>query len=459
MGSIGFAIGGEAGDARGKLVAQLRRRLARGLGIGAFRARREQAEMARERVQGRLLVVQLDARRLADPRDLRDRRRGIVGELVAGKEGHALAVPGRVVADVGEGDAREFLEHAVGREELAPPPRRERALDRPGDLGLVQPALGAARARGAGEADAPTRLLRVERLQIFADEAPPLLVHRRPLRPAPRKPKPGGGGRRARSASWRFPIICLRQATFHFPYPGARAMIPKPVVILRGPEDDAPSEPAMKFRLTYQGELRPTQRDPEGDQRNPLAVHKQEIRRQFHRQLKQFWALDRFLSTHAVEKQYWGGEAIFGPYGADGRIAFSEAIAFQFREFGYRFVPLVMDKFSLLCSLNILFLRRDPPGSALSAGDIDNRIKTIIDALRRPRNQTELVGADAIPRANEDPFFCLLEDDKQVSHFACETDMLLDPPTGNEADIREARVIITVELRPYYVNLFNLSFA
>jgi hypothetical protein len=54
---------------------------------------------------------------------------------------------------------------------------------------------------------------------------------------------------------------------------------------------------------------------------------------------------------------------------------------------------------------------------------------------------------------------CLLEDDKQVSQLAVETDTLLDPPIGDEADQRKVRLVITVEVRPYYVNMFNLSFA
>ena len=136
-----------------------------------------------------------------------------------------------------------------------------------------------------------------------------------------------------------------------------------------------------------------------------------------------------------------------------------EAVAAKYHEFGYRFVPLVQERFSLLCSLDILFLRRDIPGSVISAGDIDNRIKTVIDALRRPRNQEDLVDDDVNPDPDEDPFFCLLEDDKQVSHFAVETDTLLDPPTDDDADYRKAKLVITVELRPYYVTMLNLSFA
>lgn len=127
--------------------------------------------------------------------------------------------------------------------------------------------------------------------------------------------------------------------------------------------------------------------------------------------------------------------------------------------FGYRFVPLVREETSLLCSLDILFLRRDIPGSVIDAGDIDNRIKTIIDALRIPRHQNELVGSDAAPGADDDPFFCLLEDDSQVSRLVVETDTLLDPPADGNLDHSEARLMITVEIRPYDVTLFNLSFS
>ena len=135
----------------------------------------------------------------------------------------------------------------------------------------------------------------------------------------------------------------------------------------------------------------------------------------------------------------------------------AEVLADRYHEFGYRFVPLVRDEISLLCSLSILFLRRDIPGSALSAGDIDTRIKTVIDALRRPRHANELA-YHATPAADENPFFRLLEDDFQVSHLEVETDTLLDPPTDDKLDDSRARLVVTVELRPYYATLFNLSF-
>jgi hypothetical protein len=190
-------------------------------------------------------------------------------------------------------------------------------------------------------------------------------------------------------------------------------------VLLSGPEDDQPSEPAMKFRLTYEGELQPTARNPMG------SVHKH-IRRWFHRQLKKLWATNRFLLEHTI-------------YGNP------EAIASQYHMFGHRFVPLVREEASLLCSLDVLFLPRDISGSALYAGDVDNRIKTLIDTLCIPRHQLDIA-----PDADDDPFFCLLEDNKQVSRFVVETDRLLDSPIIEAAvDHNKVHIVVTVEIRPY----------
>ena len=223
----------------------------------------------------------------------------------------------------------------------------------------------------------------------------------------------------------------------------------------------------MKFRLTYNGELRPTQREPIDDQRNPLAAHKHQVRREFHKQLKHLWATDRFLSRYqispenpnigtnrkpAADSMY----AMWAP-SEDELKPLVDVVAARHAKLDYRFVPLVTEYFDLLCSLHILFLRHDVPGSAIQAGDIDNRIKTLIDALRIPNNQAELVGDDASPKDDEDPFFCLLQDDNQVSGFSVETDTLLEPPDGRSDD-RNVKIVVTVELRPYFATQFNLSF-
>jgi hypothetical protein len=236
------------------------------------------------------------------------------------------------------------------------------------------------------------------------------------------------------------------------------------ITYLRPKEDDPEWGPRMRFRLTYQGELKASGRDPETGQRDRMAEHKQSIRKVFHGQLKRLWQSNKFLREHrmgsneaatspaeqAQQAAQWGD-------GPNTRVPMAEAIAAKFRRNGYRFVPLVCEDFSLLCSLDILFLRRDFPLGVISAGDLDNRVKTLIDALRMPKSANELRGNE-MPGVGEDPFFCLLEDDDLVTALTVETDMLLDPPNG-EADHGEVKLVISVELKPYDVNMFNLSFA
>jgi hypothetical protein len=247
------------------------------------------------------------------------------------------------------------------------------------------------------------------------------------------------------------------------------------IVLLSGPEDDFWEEPSMRFRLTYEGELRPTQRDALDKERNKLALHKHAIRRVFHRQIKRLWETNRFLSDYRTSPSDYNVTQPTHPIAqrsiAEERPAFFRSETKHFiplrdaiaahpdnHAYGYRFVPLVRNGVALLCSLDILFLRRDIPGSIIQNGDIDNRIKTLIDALRRPNSQNEMP-AGTEPQEGDDPFFCLLNNDKDVSHFAVETDTLLDPMKDEEADQRRVKLIITVELRPYHVTSFTLAFA
>ena len=223
----------------------------------------------------------------------------------------------------------------------------------------------------------------------------------------------------------------------------------------------------MKFRLTYEGELRATQRDPTLDQTNPLARHKHSVRRVFHEQLKHLWATDRFLSRYQIHPEnpnlgrqpHAAADAMYGMWAdeEEDMRPLVDVVTDRHRFGNYRFVPLVTTYFNLLCSLHVLFLRHDVPGSAIQAGDIDNRIKTLIDALRLPQSENELVEDDEQPGEGEDPFFCLLEDDNQVSAFAVETDTLLEPPDGPEKG-RSVKLVVSVELRPYFATPFNLSF-
>jgi hypothetical protein len=137
-----------------------------------------------------------------------------------------------------------------------------------------------------------------------------------------------------------------------------------------------------------------------------------------------------------------------------------EGLAQRYRVGNYRFVPLVREELGLLCSLDILFLRSDPHGLIQSA-DIDSRVKTIFDALKTPQDTGQLGRNHQRPNADEDPFYCLLEDDKLITHMSVSTDMLLDPTrpdlTKNQTK-NDARLMIDVKIRPYVVTYGNIGF-
>jgi hypothetical protein len=76
-------------------------------------------------------------------------------------------------------------------------------------------------------------------------------------------------------------------------------------------------------------------------------------------------------------------------------------------------------------------------------GDLDNRIKTLIDGLRMPRQVSEMGGV--VPGDGQDPMFCLLEDDKVVYEFNVKADQLLAGPLQGQSE-RDVVAIIGVHI-------------
>ena len=72
----------------------------------------------------------------------------------------------------------------------------------------------------------------------------------------------------------------------------------------------------------------------------------------------------------------------------------------------------------LNCSLDVLLLRRTKPHQLYSEGDLDGKIKTLLDALKKP-------GPNDNKDGDEDPLYCLMEDDKLLTELKLVGDLLL----------------------------------
>jgi hypothetical protein len=189
----------------------------------------------------------------------------------------------------------------------------------------------------------------------------------------------------------------------------------------------------MEFRLIYKGPL------PSEGSGGSRTKEKHALRKHFNGQLRELWnqhpdlkqqAKQRFITRPGV---YPPGSLDAEPVPDDhpeGKTHL-ERIADDYQRFGGRFVPIVRKGGSLTCSLEILFLRRDNPGHIIaSGGDIDNRLKVLFDGLRMPNNEQELGGFVLEP--DENPFFCVVEDDELITNVSVTTDRLLTVPDPGE---------------------------
>ncbi len=178
----------------------------------------------------------------------------------------------------------------------------------------------------------------------------------------------------------------------------------------------------MEFRLLYRGPL----------VSNGSVVEKQKLRRLFHPQLRTLW------------QQPPLDEQLFLNDQSGGSLLEKQGV--------FTFAPLVSSKLGLVAELDVLFLRRQRPGNLLHhGGDIDNRMKTLLDSLRVPRAKQTEIPADDSPGADEEPFYCLLEDDALVTRLTIATDQLLEPGDPSSSD---ALVIVRVTVKETGASLF-----
>jgi hypothetical protein len=182
----------------------------------------------------------------------------------------------------------------------------------------------------------------------------------------------------------------------------------------------------MQFTLVYRGDL-----PPNGD-----ADQKWDIRRKLEPQLRMLCSTPPF---DALKRRQDPKEPAMIYIGKKLN--------------GIDYIPVISTKHGVRAQLDILSLSSELPGGALNCGDIDNRMKTLFDALSAPANKQQVPqNPDTEPDRR---VYCLLEDDRLVTSVKVENERLLDVPPGD----RDALVIIRVRPTIYMQNTVSLSIA
>ena len=196
----------------------------------------------------------------------------------------------------------------------------------------------------------------------------------------------------------------------------------------------------MDFVLRYRGPL----------PANGSVKDKHRIRSTVHAQLQRLCELEPLLEqakSDSLPEGVFKGREVQVPRPLS-------AMYFFVRLGGFRFVPLIHRPHELACALDILFLRREKPGAIVShGGDLDNRLKTLFDALRMPQEENEIMGI--APESTDQRMYCLLEDDALITRVAVSTQQLLEPLVADEhPSTVELLIHVTVQSTyPMYANL------
>lgn len=156
----------------------------------------------------------------------------------------------------------------------------------------------------------------------------------------------------------------------------------------------------MRLTLHYRGLLRA----------NGSPSHKHELRKHFHDQLAMLWAQTPLSEQPELLAPRKGGNySLLRPLD------------------GFTFVPLVSAEMNVVAELAVTILRPEAPGGLITqGGDIDNRLKTLFDALTMPRHSNQ-IPVGCAPDSEPSPFHCLLEDDNLVTAVSVRTEQLLEP--------------------------------
>lgn len=172
----------------------------------------------------------------------------------------------------------------------------------------------------------------------------------------------------------------------------------------------------MRFTLVYDGPLSSAGNKPKKDQ-------KWAIRKQLDPQLRHLWRVNQDLANLRSEPRV--------------------------REDG----QYVMVQPHLTCSLTIQFLKQEQRGKVYQGGDLDGRIKLLLDALSVPQNENEIPEGEP---ASGEPIHCLVEDDRLVTGFEVRSEQLLAAP---DADENYVRLVVGVSIAVARARPYNAMFS
>jgi hypothetical protein len=207
----------------------------------------------------------------------------------------------------------------------------------------------------------------------------------------------------------------------------------------------------MKFTLTYDGELRPNS-DPR---------RKSEIRKQFHPQLEALWSISPALHVVKLRRyipqtgyylieSHHKGDSVDNIQNESIKNSPHIDLCATIDRSGHQFLPVVRDILALQCGLKIIFLSKERPGKIFQGSDLDNRLKTLFDALAIPNDDQIISGG-----IYASPIHCLLEDDRMISSLAVETRQLLSHSSASD---HEVRLLIEVEVKVMNSRFYNRCF-
>ena len=177
----------------------------------------------------------------------------------------------------------------------------------------------------------------------------------------------------------------------------------------------------MRFRLMFEGEIRPRQKAD--------LPHIHQIRQAFHPQLKRLWGHPPLseMQTEWLKAPDPAKDEVYCRIEMVGGKSYASLISHH-----------------LAAELDIIFLRQQAKGQLIGeGGDIDNRLKTLLDALRKPsKSEVQTLGQETV--SDEEPLHCLLRDDALIHRVNVETDRLLkDAPPNALVVIVNVKVVIT----------------